>query len=49
MNKMNIPGNVDEYIAIYPENIRIMLEKIRAAIRQAAPEAQEKISYQMPS
>jgi uncharacterized protein YdhG (YjbR/CyaY superfamily) len=49
MNKMNIPGNVDEYIAMYPENIRIMLEKIRAAIRQAAPEAQEKISYQMPS
>jgi len=28
MDKVKIPGNIDEYIAGYPENIRIILEKI---------------------
>jgi uncharacterized protein YdhG (YjbR/CyaY superfamily) len=49
MDKEKIPGNIDEYIAGYPGDIRINLEKIRAAIREAAPEALEKISYSMPS
>jgi uncharacterized protein YdhG (YjbR/CyaY superfamily) len=49
MDKSKIPDNIDEYIAVYPEDIRIKLEKIRKAISQAAPEAQEKISYRMPS
>ena len=41
--------NVDEYIAGFPEDIQAKLEKLRATIRQAAPGAQEKISYQMPT
>ena len=49
MKLEKIPLTIDEYIAGYPENIRINLEKIRAAIREAAPEALEKISYRMPS
>jgi uncharacterized protein YdhG (YjbR/CyaY superfamily) len=49
MEKEKIPGNIDEYIAGYPGNIQIILGKIRAAIHEAAPEAQEKISYRMPS
>jgi len=42
------PGTIDEYIAPYPEDVRIILSKIRAVIRESAPEAVEKIGYQMP-
>jgi uncharacterized protein YdhG (YjbR/CyaY superfamily) len=41
--------SVDEYIATFPEEIQAPLEEIRAAIRDAAPEAAERISYQMPT
>lgn len=43
------PGNIDEYIAKFPVNIQKKLEELRATIRRAAPEAEEKISYQMPA
>jgi uncharacterized protein YdhG (YjbR/CyaY superfamily) len=44
------PKNVDEYLAGVPEPARSTLEKIRAAIRAAAPsEASETISYGMPA
>lgn len=39
----------DEYIAAFPSDIRDLLEKIRQTIRKAAPEAEEVISYQMPT
>jgi uncharacterized protein YdhG (YjbR/CyaY superfamily) len=42
------PGTIDEYIARYPEDVQQILSKIRAVIKEAAPEAVEKISYQMP-
>jgi uncharacterized protein YdhG (YjbR/CyaY superfamily) len=41
--------NIDEYIALFPKDIQVLLERIRATIREAAPEAQETISYQMPT
>ncbi len=41
--------SIDEYIAAFPEEIRARLEEVRAAIRDAAPEAAERISYQMPT
>jgi uncharacterized protein YdhG (YjbR/CyaY superfamily) len=44
-----IPKTIDEYIAAFPLDVQDILQKIRATIRQAAPEAQEKISYQMPT
>ena len=40
---------IDEYIAIHPKNVQIILEAIRKAIRAAAPKAEETISYQMPA
>lgn len=40
---------IDEYIAGFPEDIQAILQEIRAAIRAAAPEAEEAISYQMPT
>ncbi len=41
--------NIDEYIGIFPEEVQVILEQVRATIRQAAPEATEKISYAMPT
>jgi len=44
------PRNVDEYLAGVPEPARSTLNKIRAAIRSAAPaETNEVISYQIPA
>jgi uncharacterized protein YdhG (YjbR/CyaY superfamily) len=42
-------NSIDEYIATFPEHIRKLLQEMRAVIKAAAPEAQEKISYQMPT
>jgi len=41
--------NMDEYIGDFPEEVQIILEKMRQTIREAAPEAVEAISYQMPT
>jgi len=43
------PKNIDEYIAGFPHDVQEILEKIRMTIRKAAPDAEEKISYQMPA
>jgi len=47
--KKDPPSTIEAYIAQYPEDIQHILGKIRAVIREAAPEAVEKISYQMPA
>ena len=39
------PGNVDDYISDFSEDIRSVLENIRTTIRKAAPGALEMISY----
>ena len=45
-----MPKTVDEYLAAVPEPARSTLQKIRVAIRSAAPpEATEGISYGMPA
>jgi uncharacterized protein YdhG (YjbR/CyaY superfamily) len=41
--------SMDAYIAAAPADRRAVLEQLRAAIRAAAPEAQETISYNMPA
>ena len=41
--------SIDEYIATFPEEIQKILEELRATIKASAPDAQEKISYQMPT
>ncbi len=43
-----VPKNIDEYIACFPPEIQDILQRVRSAIRKAAPQATEKISYQMP-
>jgi uncharacterized protein YdhG (YjbR/CyaY superfamily) len=40
---------IDEYIATFPENVQDILQEIRKVIREAAPEAEETISYSMPT
>ncbi len=46
---MPIHRNIDEYIAAFPSEIQAILQQIRVIIKQAAPEATETISYQMPT
>jgi uncharacterized protein YdhG (YjbR/CyaY superfamily) len=40
---------IDEYITTFPEDIQEILEKMRKVIQEAAPEAEEAISYGMPT
>ncbi len=50
MGKENVkPGTIDEYIALFPQDVQARLQALRTAIREAAPEAVEKISYGMPT
>lgn len=41
--------SIDAYIASFPEDVRKILEQVRQTIKQAAPDAAEKISYSMPA
>lgn len=43
------PADIDAYIAQFPPEVQDILRQIRAVIRAAAPQASEKISYQMPT
>lgn len=40
---------IDEYIALFPEDVQKKLKELRKVIKAAAPDAVEKISYQMPT
>ena len=42
------PQTIDEYLAPLSEEKRDALEKLRRAIKSAAPKAEECISYQIP-
>jgi uncharacterized protein YdhG (YjbR/CyaY superfamily) len=42
------PNTVEGYLAAVPADARATLEKVRSAMRAAAPDAEEKISYGMP-
>jgi uncharacterized protein YdhG (YjbR/CyaY superfamily) len=44
-----LPKTIDEYIAGFPQDIQEILEKIRETIKEAAPDAEETISYQIPT
>ena len=43
------PQSVDQYIASFSPEVQAILEKIRLTIRNAAPDAQETISYNIPT
>jgi uncharacterized protein YdhG (YjbR/CyaY superfamily) len=47
--RLSTPKNIDEYIASFSPEVQAILEKIRVTIRDAAPDAQETISYNMPA
>ena len=40
---------IDEYIKTFPKHIQEELTKIRKTIKTSAPDAEEKITYQMPT
>ena len=47
--KKNGINSIDEYIATFPKDIQKILEELRTTIKEAAPGAEEKISYQLPT
>lgn len=42
-------STIDEYIASFPADVQAHLHQIRETIKNAAPQAKEKISYGMPT
>lgn len=40
---------IDEYIATFPKDVQKILQELYKTIKAAAPEAEERISYQMPT
>ncbi len=49
MKTLKTPDNIDDYIESFPPHIQEMLTELRATIKRAAPDAEEKMSYQMPT
>lgn len=47
-NKITI-NSIDEYILQFPKEVQDVLQDLRNVIKESAPEAVEKISYQMPA
>jgi uncharacterized protein YdhG (YjbR/CyaY superfamily) len=43
------PKGVSEYIAEFPRDVQLILKKLRATIRNAAPDAEETIKYGIPT
>lgn len=49
MTKAQQPTDIDGYISQFPADVQAVLRDMRAAIRRAAPDAKETISYRMPA
>ena len=47
--KTTKPNNIDNYIAAFPKDVQEILEQVRATIKNAAPKAEETISYGIPT
>ncbi|MNH98722.1 hypothetical protein D3C73_514680 [compost metagenome] len=47
-NKLTF-SSIDEYISLFPPTVQDKLQTLRKVIGEAAPDAKEKISYQMPT
>jgi uncharacterized protein YdhG (YjbR/CyaY superfamily) len=47
--KQTAPGTIDQYIAGFPTDVQGILQKIRMTIKKAVPDAEETISYLMPT
>ena len=47
---MSDPVNtIDDYIATFPDEVQVILERIREQITNAVPNAEERIRYGMPA
>ncbi|MDR7235513.1 uncharacterized protein YdhG (YjbR/CyaY superfamily) [Neobacillus drentensis] len=42
-------NSIDEYIQQFPPDVQEKLNALRKVIKETAPDAEEKISYQMPT
>ncbi|KJR44377.1 hypothetical protein UF75_5244 [Desulfosporosinus sp. I2] len=42
-------GSIDEYIQKFPSEVQEILKNLRKVIKESAPDAEEKMSYQMPT
>ena len=42
-------NSIDEYIATFPKDVQKIMRQLRTTIKAAAPKAERKISYQMPT
>ena len=49
MPKPPKPKDIDSYISQFPADVQAILQKVRATISSAAPDAKETISYVMPA
>jgi uncharacterized protein YdhG (YjbR/CyaY superfamily) len=49
MSKQNEAPTIDQYISKFSAEVQSILQQIRLIIQEQAPEAKEKISYQMPA
>jgi uncharacterized protein YdhG (YjbR/CyaY superfamily) len=43
------PQGIDEYIAVFPKEVRRILEHVRSTIKAATPDAKETINYGIPT
>jgi uncharacterized protein YdhG (YjbR/CyaY superfamily) len=43
------PATIVEYIAEFPRPVQVVLKRVRSAIRKALPQADESISYGIPT
>jgi uncharacterized protein YdhG (YjbR/CyaY superfamily) len=44
-----VSKNIDEYIADFPKDVQKLLQQLRSTIKKAAPNAEEKIAYGIPT
>lgn len=49
ISKRSKPESIEEYMAEFPAEVRIQLEKVWAAVKGAAPKAENAISYGIPT
>ena len=47
--KVKTAATIDDYIAGFPPRVRAVLRSVRSAVRAAAPQAREEISYRIPA
>jgi len=49
MSAANPPATIDAYIAAFAPEVRAILQRIREVVHEAAPDAEEAISYRIPA